>query len=163
MNCNAPFGNPWAKSTSAFGMLVPPAPAVLFVPLNEIWPLKARSYNRFSCVYATLPPTLKECRAVVCARLSTHWKVLIAVRLGWSIPPPRLVTDALPDTKPPENVICGMFPRPIGAFAGIPVLKPNWAAVGPGCVAKAMFDLVQSEASFVQCLRCEHPRIGDRD
>src|SRR5215469_9412380 len=94
-------------------------------------------------------PTLKEWRAVACERLSTHWKVLIAVRLGWSIPPPRLVTDALPETKPPEKAICGMFPSPSGALGGMPVLKPNSAAVGPACVASVMFERVNPKrASF---------------
>src|ERR1700756_799236 len=95
------------------------------------------------------PPTLNECRAVVCERLSIHWKVLVAVRLGWSIPPPRLVIDELPPTKPPAKANCGMFPRPKGELAAHPVLKPKVSACGPVSVASKIFERVNpNRASF---------------
>ena len=95
------------------------------------------------------PPTLKACRAVVCDRLSIHWKVLPAVRLGWSIAPPRLLTAELPETNPPANASCGIFPRLNGALGAQPVLNPKSAAFGPGCVTSEILERVNPKrASF---------------
>src|SRR5207244_9036042 len=118
---STPSGRTAAKSISAFGMLAQPTSNVLSSPLKVICPLNDRSYSRFSCRYRMSPPTLKACRAVVCDRLSIHWKVLPAVRLGWSIAPPRLLTAELPETNPPANANCGIFPRLHGALRVQPV------------------------------------------
>ena len=65
-------------------------------------------------------------------KLSTNCSVLIQLPAGLFPVAPRLDVDSTPETRPPEKVILGMSPRPVGEPAGQPVLNPYVAACGPG-------------------------------